>query len=118
MSPALDTRRTSDRMLPEDWDLIFDAVVWRLRQHACTAAPARVRAAVEDCVQSLDMLHAELAQDRGHMRCIELELRQTRAELTAAKAELAGAGEARPRQLAGHDDGQPTRPNRSSSAAG
>lgn len=119
MSDASQTRRTSDRMLPEDWDLIFEAVAWRLRQSAREAMAETVRAAVEDCVQSLEVLHAELGRERGYMRRTELALRQTRADLTAAQAELAKvqAGERRPRHLT-QNDGLTELPTGANSASG
>ena len=88
MSHASDNRRNSGHMPPDDWDLLFDAVAWRLRKNASGTMAAPALATVEDCLQTLDMLRAELAPERDYLRRIELELRQTRAALAAAQTEL------------------------------
>lgn len=101
----MDTPRKPDRMPPEDWDLLFDAAASRLRQHAGDAVAAPARAAVEDCVQSLDLLHAALGEERSKLRRLKLELRQTHAALAAAQAGLATAQESerQARHLSQHD---------------
>lgn len=97
MSRARETRQPGS-IPPEDWDLLFDAVAWRLLQSARDAMAAPARAAVEDCVKSLELLHVALVQERGNLCRIELELLQARAALAAAQAELVNSqrGERRP----------------------
>jgi hypothetical protein len=91
MSAAGSPRRRGHGMPPEDWDVLFHAVAFQLR-HCVQQPPALpLRAQVEDCVHSLELLHDALAQERGDMRRIEAQLRQTCAALAATRAELARA---------------------------
>lgn len=87
--PTVNTPRSgADGMPPDDWDLLFDAVAWRLRQCAHEAPALNVRATLEDCVRSLELLHAALGQERGYIRRIEARLQDACAMLDSARAEL------------------------------
>jgi hypothetical protein len=86
MDHASDLRPTADGLSPADWDLLYDAVVERFRDCLCGPALERMRAAVEQGVQALDLLHAALLQERDHLRRVEAELQATRAELLVAQA--------------------------------
>lgn len=78
-------------MPPEDWDLLFHAVGQRLRHCVQDPAVLPLRAQVEDCVQALELLHAALEQERGYVRRLENQLRETCAALAAARAEATQA---------------------------
>ncbi len=105
MSGSGTTRRSSDGMTPEDWDLLFDAVANRLERciHAPQARP--MHEAVNDCVQALKQLHGELSGQRGYLRRIESQLSESCAALAAVRAELAEAriSERRAQHVAQHD---------------
>jgi diguanylate cyclase (GGDEF)-like protein len=100
-------------MPPDDWNLLHHAVVGRLRLTLIEPEAAPVRAAVEDCMSALDLLHDALAQERGYMQRVETELKQHCSDLAALRAKLAEsqAGERRAQHQAQHDS-LTTLPNR------
>jgi hypothetical protein len=58
-----------------DWQLQFDAVIWRLRRHANDglATPAQQVATMLDCARALDQLRAMTSDDfdaTGHAPCL------------------------------------------------
>jgi diguanylate cyclase (GGDEF)-like protein len=103
-----DASRLAGPELPaDDWDLLFDAILARLRRGAGgpPAQAAAMRELVLDCVPALEHLHATLAHERGYAFRIERELQETYAALAEARAELAATpgGEQRVRHPALHD---------------
>ncbi len=107
MNRANPTRFASEGLPPEDWNLMFDAVVEKLQQCVCAApAPAPATCAtVEDCVRSLGLLRAALGQERGKLTFVEAQLRDTCAALATARVELrdAQASELHAQHLSQHD---------------
>ena len=105
MPHAATTRSGTDGMPSHDWDLLFDAVAVKLR-HCVRDLPAlALRATVEDCARSLELLRAALGQQRGYLRHVEAQLCDTSAALATARAELgdARAGELHAQHLSQHD---------------
>ena len=103
----------------DDQDVLFDAVIARLRLGvAGQAAPAVVSKAVLDCAQALEQLHADCVRDRLCAENLRRELLETHGALAAAQLELVGtrADERRARRQADHDS-LTSLPNRSSFSA-
>ena len=100
----------------EDWHVLFDAVMFRLRRCVDDAAssvwtesrvsPAgRVRAQVVECVEALEQLRSALQPLHAGRRALESEAQALRVALAQARAELIGtqAGERQARHQALHD---------------
>ena len=98
-APAPDPgRATVAGVAAEDWDLLFDAVLWRLARGGVAVVPS--------CLRALRQLQVALAQERGLQRRLRRELRDTHAALAAARRELllqpqTGAADADGRRLFG-----------------
>jgi hypothetical protein len=75
------TRFAGPDIPADDWDLLFEAVLARLRRSAGTppATAAAMREQVLDCVQALEQLHAALARDCGCGPHVEIARQATHA---------------------------------------
>jgi hypothetical protein len=87
----------------EEWNLLFRAVVARLRQITATPPDAgTLQGSVEDCLRALQDLQALLNQERGHVARFEREMaavtagggRSSRPRTTGARASRAATGSA------------------------
>ncbi len=107
-----------------DWDLLFRAVIAKLRQTGGTTAlfeplphdaPGAVQAQVLQCAAALDQLHATMLHQVERGRALEAALRDAQSALTQVRGEWARAeaGERNARHLAEHD-GLTSLPNGSS----
>ncbi len=99
-------RRASDILAhdaADDWDLLFSAVLTRLRSLMAAAPVEQLETTLADCLQALDGLQALRTQRRS--RDIEGELLRTDRALAATRAELLSArqGERRAQHQARHD---------------
>lgn len=99
--------RQANTVPVEDWNALLGAVVQRLRDTATLqeAAPARLRAPMQDCAQALQLLQAALTVERNQSRLAERALARAQAELAATRHELLDTreGERRARHQAQHD---------------
>lgn len=114
MRRADDSRRPPGRVPPADWNLLFEAVMLRLREWTGQHSAQTGGATIDDCLRSMDLLRAALDHERDDFRNVRAELSRTRADLAASRAELSAAQAAE--RAAWHQsqhDGLTELPNRS-----
>ena len=106
-APGLAPGQASHSVPVADWNLLFAAVVQRLRGTADWpgATPAQLRGPLMDCAQSLDLLQAALGLERQRNHWAMQALAHAQADLAATQHELLDTreGERRARHQAQHD---------------
>ena len=81
-------RGASFGMPDEDWGMLFNAIVDRLRRNVISTEVLSVRTSIEGCAQDLEMLHAALDERREHSLRIETQLQLAREALARQAAEM------------------------------
>ena len=106
----------------QDWDLLFDAVMVRLREIAGVVAtlpgldgmPLLARGRLLECAEALEQLHTSLLQQRALKGVPQQQLAKVHGDLAESRTDLAAVhdDERRHRRLSLHD-ALTTLPNRS-----